>query len=250
MWLSEPSDLLLTHDLREAPKIPKLQAGEMHLFCFPAPAFENPALEIAYLGALSTAEKDRAAGIKSPENRRSFIQSRARLRWLLGHQLGVPAKAVPIALGPYGKPYHQNHEMDFNLSHTRGVILIGMARGMALGVDVEQPSARRRLDGLIPEVFSSAEQREFEGLTEAEQHERFLRGWTLKEAFVKATGRGIAMGLSKVEIRADFEGFMAIPEGQPLDYRVFESRCFNAQIALVHAGESRSLRYYRGVFES
>jgi len=249
MWLSEPLKLSLTHDLSTPPQIASLEANEAHLFCYPVIPFESLAIEKGYLDVLSIEEQERAFAIKSPENRRVFIQARARLRWLLGHPLGIPPQEIPLVIGPYGKPHHALHEIEFNLSHTEGHILMGMARGMALGVDVEYPKPTRRLEGLIREVFSSREQRWFEDLSDTEQHALFLRGWTLKEAWVKATGRGIAAGLSRVEIREDFQGFEAVPEGDPRDYQVFESEILRARIAMVIRGEARRVRYYRGVFE-
>jgi 4'-phosphopantetheinyl transferase len=250
MWLSEPLNLSWTHDLSLSPETPLLKGDEIHLFCFPRIPFENPEMELHYLDALSLEEKDRAAGIKSQENQMVFIQSRARLRWLLGHQLGLPAQDVPLVIGPHGKPQHRFHEIAFNLSHSKGLILIGVAKGGEVGVDVEHPRPVRQLDGLIREVFSAGEQRWFVGLSEAEQNALFLRGWTLKEAFVKATGRGIAAGLSRVVIQENFLGFEAVPEGDPKGYQCYESAFLRARIAVVHRGETRTLRYYRGVFES
>jgi len=125
-----------------------------------------------------------------------------------------------------------------------------MARGAKLGVDVERRRPMRRLSGLIKEVFSTREQQGFEGLAEAEQEDWFLRGWTLKEAFVKATGRGIAQGLTRVVIRPDFEGFETLPEGDPSDYQVVESAFSTTRMALVYQGKRRTIRYYQGSFES
>jgi 4'-phosphopantetheinyl transferase len=250
MWLSEPLNLSLSHDLNLLPEIPRLEADDLHLFRFPRLAFESQALEVHYLEGLSPEEKERARSIKNTESRGAFIQSRARLRWFLGHQLEITPVEVPLAIGPYGKPHLRSKEIEFNLSHTQGLILIGMARGVELGVDVEQLRPTRRLEALIREVFATKEQRRFQGLAEAEQQDMFLRGWTLKEAFVKATGRGIAAGLSRVVIREDFQGFEAIPEGDPLDYQVFESAFSTTRMALVHRGEIRTILYYQGSFES
>ncbi len=250
MWLSEPHKLSISHDLRVAPEIPMLEEDGVHLLRLPWMPFESLAIEALYQAILPLEEKNRAAAIKSSENRHAFIQSRARLRWLLGHQLGLPPSEVPLAVGPYGKPHHRFNQIEFNLSHTQGVMLIGMAKGAELGVDVERLRPSRRLDALIREVFAPTEQRRFEGLAESEQQDLFLRTWTLKEAFVKATGRGIAAGLSRVVIREDFQGFEAIPEGDPSDYQVFEEALSRMRIALVHRGSPRHMRYFLGDFGS
>lgn len=250
MWLSEPHNLLLPHDLRSPPKLPKLEGDDLHLFCFPGCVSDKAAMDAGYLDLLSPEEKERAQGIKSSENFTAFIQSRGYLRWLLGYQLGIPPQEVPLVIGAYGKPLHRFDAIDFNLSHTKDAIVIGIARRTEIGVDVEYPRATRRLDALIREVFSIREQRWFEGLGESERQDLFLRGWTLKEAWVKATGRGIAAGLSRVVIREDFEGFEAIPEGRPSDFQVFESSFLGARIALVHRGGARKILYYRGSFAS
>jgi len=56
---------------------------------------------------------------------------------------------------------------------------------------------------LVKRFFSPKERAQYEALPPDQQHDAFFRGWTRKEAFIKATGKGLAFPLDQfsVEIR-------------------------------------------------
>lgn len=82
----------------------------------------------------------------------------------------------------------------FNVTHTAGLIGVAIARGVSVGIDAEKMSRRTRNDPLrlARRRFSESEIRQLEALVDEDsRNEHFLRIWTLKEAYVKALGRGI-----------------------------------------------------------
>ncbi len=92
---------------------------------------DHASAAIAGLAAtLSRAEHARAARFGTDALRERWIAGRASLRRVLGRVLGVPAAAVPIARGRRGRPQLGGIDagLDFNVSHTGGVALIGLRR--------------------------------------------------------------------------------------------------------------------------
>ncbi|HEX8201268.1 MAG TPA: 4'-phosphopantetheinyl transferase superfamily protein, partial [Isosphaeraceae bacterium] len=78
----------------------------------------------------------------------------------------------------------------FNLAHTRGMAAVAVARDCAVGVDVEHLE-RAVEPGLARVALADLEIRQLEGLKGTAWAEAFFAFWTLKEAYLKATGAGL-----------------------------------------------------------
>lgn len=153
-------------------------------------------------GWLAPAEHARAARFGRETLSRRYVLGRALLRWALGNALGLPPPAVPIVRGVRGRPQLATDAgIDFNVSHTGGVALIGIARAGRIGVDVERADRDVRADGLARKFLTTAEQATLAALPEAERRARFLRYWTCKEAMSKATGDGLSAPMRGLEVR-------------------------------------------------
>ena len=147
--------------------------------------------------AASTFERDQ----------RRFTVARGLLRALLGRYLGLPSTALVFGYTERGKPFltgPAEPDLRFNLSHSGGQALFAFAWGREVGVDVE---AGERLGEDWPAIaaryFSAREQAELHALPEHRRRAAFLTGWARKEAYLKATGLGIADGLQKIEVTLD-----------------------------------------------
>jgi len=175
-------------------------AADVALWWAPLGAAEA---EIARLSAwLAPAEHARAQRFGREALARRYIAGRALLRWLLGRALGLAPQAVPIVRGARGRPQLDGDcGIDFNVSHTEGVALIGVARGRRIGVDVEHEDRVVRADGLARKFLTAAERATLAPLTEIERRRRFLRYWTCKEAISKATGEGLSAPFRQLEVR-------------------------------------------------
>lgn len=159
--------------------------------------------ELARLSAwLAPAEHARAARYGRESLARRYIVGRALLRWVLGRAVGVPPSAVPIVRGARGRPRLEGGAgPDFNISHTEGVALIGIARDGRIGVDVEHCARVVRADGLARKFLTPAEQATLAPLGETERQARFLRYWTCKEAMSKATGDGLSAPFRELDVK-------------------------------------------------
>ena len=137
---------------------------------------------------LSPEERARADRFIVPHAARRFTTGRAALRRTLGALCGVPAASLGLATGPNGKPYLPGGP-EFNLSHSGPVALFVVAK-FPVGIDVE---AYRPLEhGLAPLVFTTAERAYLASLSKPERETAVVRGWTRKEAVIKAQGGSIA----------------------------------------------------------
>jgi 4'-phosphopantetheinyl transferase len=153
-----------------------------------------PEAEDALAATLARDERERAARFRFAHDRRRYVVARATLRALLGRELGLPPAAVPLTADAYGKPRLASElgaRLSFNLSHTVGRALYALAEGPELGVDAEAIRPLAEMEALARDVFSREELLEWSSLADEERTSGFFSGWTRKEAFVKALGRGL-----------------------------------------------------------
>lgn len=154
-----------------------------------------------WLDCLSNEERGRASRFKFDEDRDRYIASHSSLRQILGRYLGLAPERLMFARGGYGKPWLEDHpEFKFNLSHAGNLALIAVTTGREVGVDVEVVSDSLDFMPLAKRFFSEAEFRELSLLAEEERRLGFHRGWTKKEAFVKAVGEGLSLPLKDFDV--------------------------------------------------
>lgn len=134
----------------------------------------------------------------------------AAARSLLGNLLaryGDLDCAPEILRSERGKPYAPSlPDVHFNLSHARDHVLIAIARGQPLGVDLERVDRRIATADLARRFFSSSEADALDALPAEAQSLAFLRLWTCKEAVLKALGEGLSFGLDQIVFQLDSSG--------------------------------------------
>jgi 4'-phosphopantetheinyl transferase len=119
----------------------------------------------------------------------------------------LPDSAWQFVVGPHGKPEidpAQNRDrLRFNLSHTRGLAACAVAVDRDVGLDVE--ALDNVLDGhaVANRYFAAAEVELLLGIDAGSRSDAFVRLWTLKEAYVKATGRGLSCRLDSFSFKLE-----------------------------------------------
>jgi 4'-phosphopantetheinyl transferase len=149
---------------------------------------------------LDAQEQERARQFKQPLLRDRFIASRGLLRLTLAHYLTANAVDLRFCNGEFGKPLLVDHHLYFNLSHTADIIALAVSDLPDIGIDIELIQPRDRLTAVAYRCFSPQEFQAWQRTPSHLQPALFYRLWTKKEAFVKAVGRGIALGLHECEI--------------------------------------------------
>lgn len=153
---------------------------------------------------LSPAEQDRWRS-HQPQLQSQFVQSRALLR----HGLSLLTNTAftdwrLTAKGPPAVP--DSPAWHLSLSHTGHWMLAGMVRDGAVGVDLEKPTSKRRWRDVAQRWFTPAECALLADLDDIDAREAFYWQWTLKEAWVKATGRGLANHIDSLQVIRDGDG--------------------------------------------
>jgi len=126
-----------------------------------------------------------------------------------------PLRPLPRTNGKTGcEAAHGMSSLCFNLSHSGSLLLIGIAAGLDLGIDVEQVRPMRSAERLVRRFFSEREQEEFRSVPEPLKLEAFFTCWSRKEAFLKALGRGLSHPLNRFSV--------SVPPGEPIRFRCEE----------------------------
>jgi len=153
---------------------------------------------------LNHEELTRARRFRFPNDRRRFVMARATARQVLGRYLQQTPESLQFEYGDHGKPRLASPSVDlrFNTSRSAERALIACTLGREIGVDIEWIGRELEIDDLAQRFFTTAENIQLQKYSPAERHHAFLRCWTCKEAFVKAVGKGLSLGLDQFDVSA------------------------------------------------
>jgi 4'-phosphopantetheinyl transferase len=145
---------------------------------------------------LASDEISKANRFRFERDRRRFIAARGQLRTILGRYFAISPYALQFSYGAHGKPWIsepvQARALRFNLSHSGEFALIAIVLDRDLGVDLEEVQALDDAERIAGQFFSRCENEALREVPAAERLEAFFECWTLKEAFLKATGEGLS----------------------------------------------------------
>jgi 4'-phosphopantetheinyl transferase len=164
---------------------------------------------VAEACAVLVSEEERAQvqRFKFERRRREALATRALMRVALSYNQPIPPQSWQFKTSAHGKlAIEPESALQFNLSNSVGLVVCLVAEGAIVGVDVEPFDRAQQILLLAPTVFSPAEQAQLQALPEAEQRDRALSLWTLKESYIKARGLGLSLPLDKFSFLFDAEG--------------------------------------------
>lgn len=137
---------------------------------------------------------------------------------------------TPILKGEHGKPYFENTDIKFSISHSGDYVCVAVARGIEIGVDIQKFQENR--DRLAKRFYAEGELKKLEGLNEEEKRQEFFRIWTRKEALLKADGCGITVDLRSFDVTGEkvyFNGktyvLHSLTEDVPKGYYISVAYC-------------------------
>jgi 4'-phosphopantetheinyl transferase len=175
-----------------------IQKQTFQLWCaYPDDLLEAEAAQ-ACLMLLSEDERARWEAFKFDLHRREYLATHALARIALSHYSAPNPKAWRFQMNAYGKPATDPESgLRFNLSNSPGLVVCLVGKDAEVGVDLEPRERAESIAEVGPRMFSSREMEQLESLREDEKPDRCLQLWTLKEAYIKARGMGLALPLNK-----------------------------------------------------
>jgi 4'-phosphopantetheinyl transferase len=181
------------------------EEGEVHVWRV---ALDPPDEVVAGLrGLLSADESARAERFRFEKHRRRFTVGRGALRRLLGGYLATPPGAVRFAYGEREKPRLAEQgagpPLQFNLSNSSELALVAVTAGPEVGIDLEAVRPMEDALAIAERFFSAAEREVLRRVPPGERDLAFFRCWTRKEAYLKAVGDGLALGLDRFDVALD-----------------------------------------------
>jgi 4'-phosphopantetheinyl transferase len=152
-----------------------------------------------WFALLDPEERARNARFLVEPPRRLHLAARVLLRQTLSHYRAVDPRDWRFGYNAYGRPYVEAPEhgrtLHFNLSHTDGLVALAVSEASDIGVDVEIVTRDLNFGQMSKAVFAQAELEAYERVDASERCSAFFVLWTLKEAYIKARGMGLALPL-------------------------------------------------------
>lgn len=151
---------------------------------------------------LSQDEQCRAFRYQFVRDRQRFIVARGILRFLLADYLDVHPHEIRFDYGAGGKPevIKPETQLTFNLSHSGSAVLYAISRENEIGIDIETLRFDPVAGSIASLIFSDREQAILDTFPVDQKTVALLRGWTRKEAYVKARGTGLFFPLKQIEV--------------------------------------------------
>jgi 4'-phosphopantetheinyl transferase len=181
-----------------------LTDNAVHVWYILAPRKATSALAARHLNLLSPDERTRHDRFLQEKDRCQFLLGKVLVRTVLSYYLGGDPHAWVFTTNRFGKPILANspEPMQFNLSHTEGLVACALARNFEVGIDVESIERSANMD-IARRFFAPAEVAFLENTPEERRQAVFFQFWTLKEAYIKARGQGLSMPLEQFAFRLE-----------------------------------------------
>jgi len=148
---------------------------------------------------LSHEEKTKASKFRKKEDKHRYVLSHVYLRKILSTYFpSVEEKNWEFELSPYGKPslsVKHNVKLHFNLSHSESRAYVICSKISECGIDVEEDKVISLDEKLLELILKPEEIKTF-------NEEDFFSYWTLKEAYVKAVGKGLSLPMHTLSYQA------------------------------------------------
>jgi 4'-phosphopantetheinyl transferase len=178
-----------------------IHCNEVHVWCIP---LELPINQVNSLEqTLCFDELSKANRYYSHIDRQRYKTSRGSLRKILSKYIGSEPSEVQFAYSSTGKPSLSSEQntghICFNLSHSNQYALCAVTLDRLIGIDLEYIRPVHDMLSIAKRYFTPDEYETILSLSPNKRYQAFYGLWTLKEAYLKATGEGLG-GLGNVEI--------------------------------------------------
>ena len=188
----------------EWPSELKLGLGACHVWFVFQDQARDAALLDRYRQFLTERERSGELRFHFLEDRHRYLLTRALVRTVLSLYAPISPAEWSFVANAHGRPQIANDAvsaagLSFNVSHSGGIVMLGVSRHRAIGVDTEDIVGSRASMAMAEHFCSREEIAELRAEPGDERRsERLLEIWTLKEAYVKARGVGLSIPLDQI----------------------------------------------------
>lgn len=173
----------------------------MHIYCIHINRELDEAEFQELIRYVSPDKKAKIYRFRKPVDSARSLLGDLIIRNILCKYYGLKNSEINYDYQEYGKPYLPKHShLHFNISHS-GDWVAGVVSTQITGIDIEKITEVK--ESLASLVLCAEELQKFQALHETDRDAFFLKLWTLKESYVKATGTGLSEGLNTLEITMD-----------------------------------------------
>lgn len=175
----------------------KLAPGQIHIWVVRCSEITDAGLLSRYQRLMNAEERARYKRYRFEKDRHRHLLTRALVRTTLSrYAVRAPGDWV-FCKGDQDKPEIQNPPIPlrFNVSHSGDFVVMAVTLELDLGIDVECMERTNDVLSIARHYFSTREIDALYALPAEHQRDRFFDYWTLKEAYMKARGEGISLGL-------------------------------------------------------
>ena len=181
-----------------------LAPQQAHVWYQRTDTISPPALAAAR-GLLSADERAKCDRFRLAGDRRDYTAAHALVRLLLSHYCAITPQNWIFETTPGKKPElpaglrGTGSRLRFSLSHARGIVACAITADGDIGIDVERTDVTFDCSSIASRYCSDDEIAQLNNCDPQERSTRFIEMWTLKEAYLKATGQGLSGGLRHLE---------------------------------------------------
>ncbi|XP_004973051.1 uncharacterized protein LOC101767098 isoform X2 [Setaria italica] len=185
------------------PPLPLQSRREVHVW-YLLPDELNDASQLKmYMDLLSPSERKAALAMNGEKFQKGAVLSRALVRTTLSRYCKVDPRSFEFKKNKFGKPEilwqpddnRMGWPLHFNISHTSSLIACGVTMDTPIGIDIEEKKRKTKKNflSLARRYFTPSEVDYLDKIPDPDaQQKEFIKLWTLKEAYVKALGRGFS----------------------------------------------------------
>ena len=177
--------------------------GDLDIWLTDPEEVQDPDLLAEYHALMNAEERERHDRYRFPKRRHQFLVTRALVRTTLSRYcpdiLPGSWQFIEVSNGrPEISPGQAPLPLRFNISRTDRLIACAVTIDRAIGIDVEAVEASRNTSAIAERCFTPSERVGLDA-----NPEWFYRYWTLKEAYTKARGLGLAIPLNQLSFDLD-----------------------------------------------
>jgi len=192
-----------------------LPPAEIHLWLAFYDEITDERLLSDYRTLLNVEEKEQQSRFYFAKDRLRYLVTRALVRTVLSRYVMIDPREWVFSTNAYGCPEIANPQgrescLLFNISHTDSLIVLGVTKRRALGVDVENCRAREVSIDIADRYFAPTEVAALNNVPPQQQQYRFFEYWTFKESYIKARGMGLSLPLDKFSFHYPHERALEI----------------------------------------